>query len=311
MIPYLSEAFLTAFLVAVLASALPLLLAAIGETVSEQAGVLGLGIEGVLLVGGYAGFAVTHATGGLWLGFACGALAGMLLSSILMALSVWLGVNQIVVGIGITLAGTGISSMLYEARFADSKPRLGAPEVWALHPLSEIPVLGPALFAQPGMFYVSFALAALVSLWLYRTRSGLRLRAAGQRPVSLDAAGGSVVRTRSIAVLFGGAMAGLGGAYLALVSAGTFTPGMTHGMGFLAIVVAMLGRGRMLRVVLVSLAYGLFVAGGTVLQLTTLEVSNDVISILPFIAVLIVLSLFGRRAALPPALAVPYVRGAR
>ncbi|MCB1274028.1 MAG: ABC transporter permease [Leucobacter sp.] len=307
----LSEAALTALLVAVLASALPLLLAAVGETVSEQAGVLGLGLEGVLLVGGYTSFAVVHVTGGLWLGFLCGAVAGALLSLVLVVLSVRLGVNQIVVGIGIALLGTGISSMLYEASFADTKPRLGAPEAWVLHPLSEIPVIGPALFAQPGMFTVSFVIAALVSLWLYRTVPGLRLRAAGQRPASLDAIGGSVGRSRSVAVLFAGAMGGLGGAYLALVSAGTFTPGMTHGLGFLAIVVAMLGRGRVLRVVLISLVYGVFVAGGTALQLADFALPNDLVAILPFIAVLIVLTFFGRRAALPPALAVPYVRGAR
>ncbi|MFC7764671.1 ABC transporter permease subunit [Leucobacter soli] len=173
------------------------MLAAVGETVGEQSGVLGLGMEGLLLVGGYAAFATAHASGSFWAGFAIGALAGLLLSTPLMVLSVWLGVNQIVVGIGITLLGTGISSMLYDARFADSKPRLGAADPWTVPPLSEIPVVGPALFAQPGMFTIAFVITALVSFWLHRTAPGLRLRAAGQRPASLDAAGGSVVRTRS------------------------------------------------------------------------------------------------------------------
>ncbi|MFV0434813.1 MAG: ABC transporter permease [Leucobacter sp.] len=306
-----SEAALTAFLLAVFASAIPLLLAAIGETVGEQSGVLNVGIEGLLLVGGYFGFVATLASGSLWLGFLCGALAGVVLGAVMMVLAVWCGVNQIVVGIGITLAGTGVSSMLYDWAFADSRPRLGRAEQWALFPLSELPVVGPAVFSQPGMFYLALVIAVLTSLWLTRTRPGLRLRAAGQRPASLDAVGGSVVRTRSFAVLFGGAMAGLGGAYLALVSAGTFTPGMTHGLGFLAIVVTMLARGRVLWAVLISLLYGLFVAAGTALQLSAISIPSDVVTMAPFVAVMVTLVLFDGRNALPPALAAPYVRGAR
>lgn len=311
MIQFLSEAFLTAFVVSMLASAVPLMLSAIGETVGEQSGVLNLGIEGILLIGGYFGFVGTLATGSFWIGFLAGALAGLALSSIMMILCVWLGLDQIVVGIGLTLAGTGISSMLYDFHFALSKPRLGLDAPWRIPFLSDIPVIGAGLFAQPGMFTVSILLLILASVWMHRTTPGLRLRAAGQQPAALDAAGGSVLRARSLAVLFGGAMSGLGGAYLALISAGTFTPGMTHGMGFLAIVVTMLARGRFLWVALISLAYGLFIATGTALQLTALDLPNDVITMMPFIAVLLALTFFARRSALPPALATLYVRGAR
>lgn len=310
----MTEAVLTAFLLAVLASAMPLLLAAAGETIGEQSGVLNVGIEGMLLAGGYFGFAATLSTGSFWLGFLCGGVAGMLLASIMMVLSVWLGVNQIVVGIGIILLGTGVSSMLYDWSFADSRPRLGLAPVWSFSPLSEIPITGPVLFAQPGMFYLALLLVALVSFWLHRTGPGLRLRAAGQKPSALDAAGGNVMRTRSLAVLFGGAAAGFGGAYLALLSAGTFTPGMTHGLGFLAIVVAMLARGRMRWVVAISLVYGAFVSLGTALQLTSVSIPNDVVTMAPFVAVMLALVIFGGaggRSALPPALATPYVRGTR
>ena len=310
----LVEAMATAFLLALFAAAIPLLLAAVGETVGEQSGVLNVGLEGVLLVGGYSGFAAALSSGSLWLGFACGALAGAALASIMAVLSVWLGVNQIVVGIGLTLAGTGVSSMLYDHVYAASRPRLGRAPGVSIPWLTDLPVAGPVLFGQPGMFYLALALAGLTAWWLRRTGPGLRLRAAGQRPASLDASGGSVVRTRALAVLFGGSAAGLGGAYLALVSAGTFTPGMTHGLGFLAIVVTMLARGRMRWVVAISLVYGLFVATGTALQLTSVAVPNDMITMAPFIAVLVALTFFGGaggRSALPPALATPYVRGAR
>ncbi len=311
MSPLLSEAFLTAFVVAVIASMVPLMLAALGETVGEQSGVLNLGIEGLLLVGGYFGFVVALATGSFWLGFLAGTVAGVALSAILAVLSVLFGLGQIVVGIGITLLGTGLSSVLYETSYATTKPRLGSAGAFTVPFLSDIPVIGPGLFAQHGMFGVSLLLSVLTSIWLYRTTGGLRLRAAGQRPASLDLAGGSVALTRSLAVLFGGAMSGAGGAYLALVSAGTFTPGMTHGLGFLAIVVAMLARGRIVWVVLASLGYGVLVALGTVLQFTGLNVSNDVITMAPFVVVMIVLCAFGRRSALPAALATPYVRGDR
>lgn len=306
-----SEAVLTAVLVAVLASMVPLMLAAVGEAVGEQSGVLNVGLEGVLLIGGYAGFVAAYATENVWWGLLAGAAAGTAMAAILMVLSVWLGVNQIVVGIGLTLGGTGLSSLLYEHRFAETKPRLGHTDQWVVPWLSDLPVVGQALFAQPGIFTLAFVVPVLVSLWLSRTMPGLRLRAAGQRPASLDAMGGSVVRSRSFAVLFGGIMGGLGGAYLAQISAGTFTPGMTHGLGFIAIVLAMLSRGHMLRLVLLALAYGLLVGLGTALQLVGITISNDFIAILPFVAVLIVLAVIGGRSTVPPALAAPYVRGSR
>lgn len=307
----MNGAMVAAFLVAMIASTMPLLLAAIGETIGEQAGVLNIGLEGVLLVGAFAAFAVTLVTGQFWLGFCAGALAGATLTSLMMVLSVWLRMNQIVVGIGLTLAGTGVSSLLYDHYFAETRPRLGAPPALFGPALRDIPIIGEAVFGQPLAFSVAGALMIAAGLWLQRTMPGLRLRAAGQRPEALDAVGGNVTRIRSAAVLMNGAFAGLGGAYLALVTAGTFTPGMTHGLGFLAIVVAMLGRGRMVWVLVISLTYGALTAFATSLQLTTVQLPNDLISIIPFILVMIVLALCGGRASLPPALTVPYLRGER
>ena len=311
MIEFFSPPLLTAFLVAALASAIPLMLAAVGETVGEQSGMLNIGLEGILLVGGYFGFVGALWTGSFWIGFLCGVLAGVALSVLMMVLCVWLGVNQIVVGVGLTLAGTGISSLLYEAHFAASSPRLGRDTPWRIPFLADIPVIGPSVFSQPGMFTVAILILILTSVWMYRTTPGLRLRAAGQRPATLDALGGNVTRIRSLAVLFGGAMSGLGGAYLALISAGTFTPGMTPRLGFLAIVVAMLARGRFVWVAIIALGYGLLVAAGTALQLSRIDIPIDVVHIAPFVVALIVIALFARRSSLPAALATPYVRGSR
>ena len=306
------EAVIVAFLVTAISSAMPLLLASLGESVGEQSGVLNIGSEGLLLAGAYVGFVVTHATGVFWWGLICGALAGVALNTLMMVFVVWFRANQIVVGIVITRAGAGVTSMLFDRYFADTSPRRGAPGEWAPALLSGLPVIGPAIFSQHGIFWVSFGLVGLTSIWLHHTTPGLRLRAAGQSPVSLDSAGGNVTRVRSLAVLYAGACAGLGGAYLSMLSAGTFTPGMTHGLGFLAIVVAMLARDRMRWVLLISLAYGLCISAGTALQLGGAGLSTDVITMLPFLAVLIALVIASRRgSALPAALATAYVRGDR
>jgi general nucleoside transport system permease protein len=144
-----------------------------------------------------------------------------------------------------------------------------------------------------------------------RTNVGLNLRAAGEKPEALDAAGVSVVATRSWAVLSTGALAGLGGAYLSIVAAGIFTPFITQGQGFMAIVIAMLGRGRPLWVLLGSFLFGIALSLSDSLQLAGINISTDVVHSLPFAAIIIALILFGRRSYLPPALALPYVRGAR
>lgn len=285
----MSEAVLTAYLLAMFASMIPLMLASLGESVSEQSGVLNVGLEGVLLVGGFAAFCVTHASGNFWLGFLMGALAGAASQLLLVVLCVWGGANQIVVGLGMTLLGAGVTSMLYDRGFSHSRPRLGSPDVWPLFRLSEIPITGKVLFSQPGMFTIAFALAAGTASLMSRTGPGLRVRAAGFSPAALRAAGANVARVRSFAALWGGLMGGLAGAYLVLISAGTFTPGMTHGLGFLAIVTAMLSNGKVRWIIAITLGYGAFVATGTLLQLTSVAIPSDVITMAPFVAVMIVL----------------------
>jgi simple sugar transport system permease protein len=229
----------------------------------------------------------------------------------MVTLCVWLGLDQIVVGIAITLAGEGITSVLQGAQFGTTYPRLGASPTVAIPVLSEIPIVGKSLFDQPLIVYLGFGAVAVVS-WLFRkTNVGLNLRAAGEKPEALDAAGVSVIATRSWAALVTGGFAGLGGAYLAIVGAGTFTPFMTQGQGFMAIVIAMLARGKPLWVVLGSFLFGIALSIATALQLAGINVSTDVVSMLPFLAIMVALVVFARRSYLPPALALPYVRGAR
>lgn len=307
----LTPAFLSTVIVACILGAMPLMLASVGETVSEQAGVLNLGIEGIMLIGGYVAYVVTLQTHSIWVGMLGGALSGAVTSLVMMVLNVWLGLNQIVLGIAVTLAGGGITGVLYDQFYGQTTPRVPTTEPWPIPGLSEIPVVGNSIFDQSSVFWVALLLAVIVAWFLSNTNWSLSIRAAGQKPSSLDAAGGSVMRTRSQAVLIGGVFAGLGGAFLTLISTGAFTPFMTNGLGYVAIIVTMLARGRITVVVVVSFLYGLTVAAGTVVQLTSLNIPNDIIGMLPFIAVMIVLMIFARSVYIPPALSAPYTRGSR
>jgi simple sugar transport system permease protein len=306
-----SEAVLTSLVAGGLLAGVPLMFTALGETISERAGVLNLGLEGMMLLGAYLGFVGAYYVHSEAVGFAFGVCGGMIGASLMVVLCVWLGLDQIVVGIAITLAGEGITSVLQGAQFGTSYPRLGAPSTVSIPLLDKIPVLGPSLFDQPLIVYLGFAFTGLL-VWMFRaTNVGLNLRAAGEKPEALDAAGVSVVATRSWAALSTGALAGLGGAYLAIVSAGVFTPFMTQGQGFIAIVIAMLARGKPVWVVAGSFLFGICLSIATALQLAGVNISTDLVNMLPFIAIIVSLLIFGRRSYLPPALCIPYVRGAR
>ncbi len=287
------------------------MLTALGETISERAGVLNLGLEGMMLVGAYAGFIGAYYGHSAWLGFLLGALGGLVACSFMVFLCVWLGLNQIVVGIAITLAGEGITSVLQGAQFGTTYPRLGTIATVSVPLLHDIPVLGKSVFQQQLLVYIAVAFVAFLT-WLFRsTNVGLNLRAAGEKPEALDAAGVSVTATRTYAVLATGALAGIGGAFLSIVGAGVFTPFITQGQGWMAIVICMLARGRPVWVLVASVLFGISLSMATALQLAGINISTDVVTLLPFVAIMVALVLFGRRAYLPPALALPYVRGAR
>lgn len=307
----LSATFITVFIATVIAQAMPLMLAAVGETIGEQAGILNLGIEGVMLIGAYTGFVVTLMTGSFWIGMLAGAIGGVVANAAMLVLNVWLGLNQIVIGLAITLIGEGITSVLYLQNYTSSPASLGAQPRMPIPGLSEIPVIGPALFRQSGIFWLAIVLILVLAFALARTSWGLATRSAGQKPSSLDAAGGSVMRTRSTAVILSGVLVGLGGAYLALLTTATFSPHLTNGLGFIAIVITMLSRGRILIVMLTSLVYGLAVAMGPALQVIGFTVPADIIKMLPFIIVIVMLIVFARSSVVPPALGAPYTRGAR
>ena len=304
------QAVLTALISGGIIAGVPLMLTAVGETISERAGVLNLGLEGMMLVGAYVGFIGAYYGHSSWLGFGLGAIGGVIACSFMIVLCVWLGLDQIVVGIAITLAGEGITSVLQGAQFGTSYPRLGATTEVKIPLLHKIPVVGPSVFEQNLLVYLALVLVGGL-VWVFSTNVGLNLRAAGEKPEALDAAGVSVVATRSYAVLCTGALAGIGGAFLSIVGAGVFTPFMTQGQGYMAIVICMLARGKPVWVLVGSFLFGISLSIATALQLAGINISTDLVNMLPFIAIIVALVLFARRSYLPPALAVPYIRGAR
>ena len=312
-----TQVFWTSAIAGGVLAGIPLMFTALGESISERAGVLNIGLEGMMLMGAYCGFLGAYYGNNQWYGYLTGIAAGVFTSSIMVVLCVWLGLDQIVVGIAITLVGEGITSVLYQTRFSGSEPRLGNVPNTPIPLLDRIPVMGKAingqfpLFNQPLVVYLGLAFAFALTWVFRRTNIGLNLRAAGEKPEALDAAGVSVVATRSYAVLATGALAGLGGAYLAIAGTGGFQPFLTQGQGFMAIVIAMLARGRPLAVVAFSLMFGIALSLSTLLQIAGINLSPEVVNILPFAAIILALILFARRAYLPPALALPYVRGAR
>jgi ABC-type uncharacterized transport system permease subunit len=306
-----STAVLTSLVAGGVLAGVPLLFTALGESISERAGVLNLGLEGMMLMGAYLGFVGAYYGHSELLGFLLGMAGGAMGSLLMIGLCVWLGLDQIVVGIAITLAGEGITSVLQGAQFGTTYPRLNAPSNLAIPALDHIPVLGSGLFRQSPVVYIGVLLTIFL-IWLFRsTNVGLNLRAAGEKPEALDAAGISVRATRSWAALSTGMLAGLGGAYLSIVSAGVFTPFMTQGQGYMAIVICMLARGRPMWVLSGAFLFGISLSIATALQLAGVNISIDVINMLPFVAIMLALVIFSRRSYLPPALAQPYVRGAR
>ena len=306
-----TEPFLVSLLFGAVTAGLPLLLAGLGEQISEKAGVLNIGLEGMMLIGAYSGFVATYRTGSFWLGFLAGGVGGMCASLVVLLLCIRRGLNQVVIGIAITVGAQGLTSLLHFVEFSRSYPRLPAAPSLVLPVLGQLPVLGKGLFSHNPLVYLGVALAAGLT-WLFRsTYLGLSLEAAGNKPAALDAAGVDVVRTRSVAVLCTGFLAGLGGAYMANVGAGIFVPFITGGAGVIGIVLAMLARGRPLWVLIGAALFGASLAMTTALQVAGIDVPTDVVQMLPFAVVMLVLVLFGRNSLLPPALGTPYVRGER
>ncbi|AWU94187.1 ABC transporter permease [Azospirillum ramasamyi] len=281
-------------LAAMFAAATPLLFAALGELVVEKSGVLNLGVEGMMLVGAVCGFAVTIQTGSAVTGFLIAALAGAATASLFAVLTLFLLANQVATGLALTLFGVGLSALIGQGFVGI--PLEGLPKVY-IPGLTELPVVGQALFGQDIMVYLAIAAVPLVHLFLYRTRAGLVLRAVGENHTAAHALGYKVLRIRFLAVLFGGAMAGLGGAFLSMDYTPMWAENMTSGRGWIALALVVFATWKPVRAMLGAWLFG----GVTILQLHVqglgIDVPSQLLSMLPYLATVLVLVLISRDVA--------------
>jgi simple sugar transport system permease protein len=294
------ESVLTALLAAAILSSVPVMLAGVGEAVSERSGLLNLGVEGVMLTGAFVAFVVALGSESAGLGLLVSFLVGGLVGVGFGFLTTVLAADQVVLGLGVTLAGSGGTAYLFRERYGSDQPLLahglGRPFDGLL---DWLPVIGPAVGNQRWFVYVAWLIVLAVHLMLYRTRIGLQIRAAGESPLGLEAVGGNVTAVRIIAATIGGSLAGLGGGSLAVVELGFFSPGVTAGVGFLAIALAMLGRLSPVRVGVASLGFGVLTGLDTGLQIAGVDARPEFLQMIPYLGVVIALVIVGRRIALP------------
>ena len=294
----------TDFLEASVRFATPLAFAALGECVSERAGVINIGLEGAIICGAL-GATIGAGALGVSFGFAAGALAGVAIAALFALFTVWMRADQIITGTAITLLALGLTGTLYRTVYGAEGVALSTPTIGAvaIPVLSWVPLLGRAFFAQPVSTYLLYVLAPLIGWWMFRTHAGLALRAIGEHPEAAIAAGVRPRAIQAIAVLFAGAMAGLAGATLVLAQAGTFVEGMSSGRGFIAIAIVVLGRWKPLGVVAAALLFGAARSLDTVFQaMGWRDVPYQLFLAVPYLLTLLVLAGASARAASPAAL---------
>jgi ABC-type uncharacterized transport system permease subunit len=291
-----------ALLEASVRTATPLALAALGETVAERAGVINIGLEGVILAGAFG--ALVGANTGTLGGAAAGLIAGLATAAVFAAFAVGARADQIIAGTAVTLLATGLTGTLYRAVYGAAGAALTIPTVAPLPIplLSEIPLIGRALFAQPPFTYAVYLLIPALWWWMYRTHGGLALRAIGEAPEAARAAGIRERRVRVGAILFGGILGGASGASLVLAQSGTFAEGMSAGRGFIAIGIVVLGRWHPVGVGIAAILFGAASALQFFLQATGWGVPYQLFLLLPYALTLVLLGVRRGRAAAPAAL---------
>ncbi|NLB52832.1 MAG: ABC transporter permease [Syntrophomonadaceae bacterium] len=303
----------TGLLAAAVVAGTPLLLAALGELLAEKSGIINLGVEGMMLVGAVTGFIFTIMTGNHWYGFLAAMIGGSLLAAIHAFITITLKGNQVVSGLALTIFGTGISGFLGKAY--QGLTTADPVHAYAIPYLSDINGLGSVLFNHDPLVYISFLLAIIFWLILYRTRWGLSIRAAGENPAAADAVGISVSKVRYFCTIVGGMMAGLGGAYLSLVYAPSWQENMTAGRGWIAVALVIFALWNPLRAVVGSYLFGGVEAMTFGLQIAGIKVSSFFLQMLPYLLTIIVLVIvtikMRQEAGAPNALGFAYDREER
>ncbi len=291
------------FLAATIRTATPLALAALGEVLVQRAGIINIGLEGAILAGAF-GSLVAATMGGVLFGYAGAVGGGMVIAALFAVFVVWLRADQIITGTALTLLSLGATGTLYRMIYGDAGASLASPTSapMSIAFLSEIPVVGPALFAQPPITYLLYALVPLLAWWVRGTHAGLALRAVGERPEAAIAAGVRVTRIRVLVILLGGALGGLAGGTLVLAQAGTFAEGMSAGRGFIAIAIVVLGRWKPAGVAIAAVVFGAASALQFAFQAMGWAVPYQLFLAVPYVLTLAALAGAVGRARAPAAL---------
>ena len=294
---------ITDFLDAAVRTATPLLLAALGETVAERAGVINVGLEGAIIAGCFAAIAAATPLGAP-AALAAAALAGLAMAAAFGLVALTLKADQIITGTAVTLLGLGLTGALYRVTFGDQGAALRTPTLppLALPGLSAIPIVGPAFFRQPLPTYIAYAATLLACWWLYRTQTGLALRATGENPAAARAAGLAPARLQWLGTAIAGLSAGLAGGSIVLAQVGTFAEGMSAGRGFVAIAIVALGRWHPAGAALAALVFGAASALQFTLQSAGFDLPYQLFLALPYLLTLVALALAAGRYAAPAAL---------
>jgi general nucleoside transport system permease protein len=306
--------FTATFWAAAIRIASPLIFATMGELICERAGVLNLGIEGIMTAGAFAGWITVYAGGDLWLGVCVAAMVGIAFGALHGFLTVPLGLSQHVTGIGVTLFATSITYFSYRLALPEvtSPPKIEPFQPWPVPGLSELPLVGPALFNQTPMTYLAFISVAVIAWILYRTPLGLAVRAAGENPAAVEAQGISVTAIRMLAVMAGSAMMAIGGAFLTMSAFNSFFFEMINGRGWICIALVVFGSWRPGKALLGAILFAAFDAYQVRLQQVTGGVMPyQVFLMMPYVLSIIALIVVARRATYPKALMVPYQKGER
>jgi simple sugar transport system permease protein len=300
--------FIGGLLNAAIRIASPLMMGALGGLISERAGVFAVGIEGMMLAGAFGASIVTFTTGSTAAGIVAAILGGALMATLVAIAVTTYRSDQMVTGLAINILSFGLTGFLIRGLFGGRAPsiRITLFGAMPIPVLSRLPIVGPILFQQPILTYAAVVFAFLLYFFLYRTNAGLALRATGENPEAVYAAGNDPVRIRQMAVVASGAIAGLGGAVLVLQDVGTFTDGMTGGRGFLALAALIVGRWTPFGALFSCLIFGAASALEVRLQGVGLPVSSYVIQMVPYVIALVVLTGLGRGTRMPQAIGHAY-----
>lgn len=284
---------LAPFLEATIRTATPLLLASLGETVSQRAGVLNIGLEGCIIAGAYAAYVTS---GSPAVGYAAAVGGGLAMGIVFVVFALLLRRDQVIVGTALTMLGLGVTGTMFRAQ-GQAGALVSTESVLRIPLLADIPVVGGAFFAQPSSTYLALALVPAVWWWLQRTHHGLAVRATGEAPDAARSAGVRVLRVQVVAVLFSAALGGLAGGALVVAQAGTFAEGMSSGRGFLAIAIVALGRWRPIGVAIAAVVFGAAMALQFVVQSLGWGIRYELVLMVPYLLTLLALVLFGRGSA--------------